>query len=329
VHFDATRLYLSGHGNDAIPLLPLASGVDLFFVISGFVMVYSSENLFGKPWAAKEFLARRVARVVPLYWVTMALWIWLQQEPFDAVTLLKSYFFIPYVRPSGNVLPLYGIGWTLNFEMFFYVLFAAAIMLCRNTAVAIVCATLLAAVLLGGTFHPTITALAFWTDPIVLEFAFGMVLAVLYRRGLRIPAWLGALFCVAGAIAIWHASPSMPSGDRWLTCGVPAAMIFFGLVFQPPLRLSIRWLSALGDASYSIYLLHGLVISCLNWLWPIGLNRWFAVQDVIIGGFLFMIAAALLSYRFFEMPVSRWLRRTLASRAPQIVRAGAVPQVQG
>jgi exopolysaccharide production protein ExoZ len=80
VHFDQMTLMLAGHSNDPIPLYPLAAGVDLFFVISGFVMVYSSEPLFGRSGSPKEFLVRRLARIVPLYWLTMTIGIWWNQR---------------------------------------------------------------------------------------------------------------------------------------------------------------------------------------------------------------------------------------------------------
>src|SRR5215467_2504234 len=109
-----------------------AAGVDLFFVISGFVMVYSSESLFGRPNAPATFLLRRIVRIVPLYWlmtsVMLAYVLARGFGPSDASPqlALASYFFIPYRRPSGAMDPLYGIGWTLNYEMFFYVVFAVA-----------------------------------------------------------------------------------------------------------------------------------------------------------------------------------------------------------
>ena len=118
---------MTGHADDPIPLYSLASGVDLFFVISGFIMVYSSEDLFGARGAWRTFLTRRLVRIVPLYWLTTAITIPLMSLTVDWQSLLGSYFFIPYRAPSNAIVPLHGVGWTLNLEMFFYVIFAAAI----------------------------------------------------------------------------------------------------------------------------------------------------------------------------------------------------------
>src|SRR5258708_35165385 len=99
---------------------------------------------------------------------------------------LASFLFIPYPRPSGVVDPLYGVGWTLNYEMFFYAVFAIALVARREIAVAAVAATLVVFVLanqcLGGLRLP----LSYWADPIILEFVFGILVALGYRAGARL-----------------------------------------------------------------------------------------------------------------------------------------------
>ena len=119
VHFNWLYLAIIGKFGDREFLYPLAAGVDVFFVISGFIMVYSSEKLFGEPGAPRIFLARRIARIVPIYWVTTAVDVWIENKAFDLQYVLKSFFFIPYAQPSGQIVPVFGVGWTLNFEMFF------------------------------------------------------------------------------------------------------------------------------------------------------------------------------------------------------------------
>ena len=119
VHFNTLWLILQGRGSEPMILYPLASGVDIFFVISGFIMVYSTERLFGQAHAPLVFLAKRLARIVPLYWLTMSIAILVQQTPIDPITLIKSYLFMPFATPDGEMHPIYGIGWTLEFEIFF------------------------------------------------------------------------------------------------------------------------------------------------------------------------------------------------------------------
>jgi exopolysaccharide production protein ExoZ len=136
-----------------------AAGVDLFFVISGFVMVYSSETLFGRDRAATIFLVRRVARIVPLYWLMSALMIaYVAARGFAAsdaspTQAVLSFLFIPYPRPSGEMSPVYGVGWTLNYEMFFYAVLALCLAARRAITVARV-AIALAVLALAGWLLP-------------------------------------------------------------------------------------------------------------------------------------------------------------------------------
>ncbi len=308
VHFNAVSLMLAGRAQDPLALYPLASGVDLFFVISGFVMVYSSEPLFGAANSPRIFLGRRLARIVPLYWIMTAFGIYAESTPFNTQSLIKSYFFIPYIAPSGNMDPLYGVGWTLNFEMFFYAIFAGATILRRDPAVILVAGIIMVSVMIGRDIPVLPVPFRFWTDPITLEFVFGMILATIYRSGQRIPRWLGLMLCLAGALAAWHGVPSQPpSGDRWITCGIPAALIFAGLVLQPPINQMLAPLSKLGDASYAMYLVHSLVMAAILILWPRGLHH-FHKPLVLVLGMLLTILLALGIYRWFERPLTRLIR---------------------
>src|SRR5688572_9349206 len=134
-----------------------AAGVDLFFVISGFVMVYSSESLFGRREGPLRFLLRRLARIAPLYWaVTIAIILYIYAahgsklfEIYSPASLIASFLFYPYPRLDGLAFPVHLLGWTLNYEMFFYAVFAAAIVLPRRAAVVAVCAALVALVVTG------------------------------------------------------------------------------------------------------------------------------------------------------------------------------------
>jgi peptidoglycan/LPS O-acetylase OafA/YrhL len=309
VHFNSLELMLIGRANDPLPLYSLASGVDLFFVISGFVMVYSSERLFGEAGGSGIFLRRRLVRIVPLYWVMMAFGIYAESIHFDVVSLLKSYLFIPFVATNGQFTPLYGVGWTLNFEMFFYVVFAGAIFFRRELAAFAVSFFLICVVVLGQCISNLPAPLRFWSDPIVVEFVFGIVLALAYRRGIRLPRWAGLVLCVAGAIAIWHGVPrQVPSGDRWLTCGIPAAMIFAGLVFQPSLDRVHRLFGALGDASYAMYLLHSIILAAILIWWSRGLNT-YPLDEVLAGGLILTIVLSVGIFHGFERPLTMRLRR--------------------
>jgi exopolysaccharide production protein ExoZ len=309
VHFETLYRTLSGMATTTLVLIPLTSGVDLFFVISGFVMVYSSDELFGRADSPLRFLRKRLARIVPLYWVVTAiglyLGIWLGAGMPDAESIIKSILFVPFVNRSGAIQPIYGVGWTLNFEMFFYLVFAGTLLLRRQIAILVACGFLIGIVILGALFQPTSTILAYWSEPIILEFVFGMIAAILFHWGIRLPPALGWLLCIIGVIALSQRVPGTLDSNRWLTCGLPAAAVFTGLVLRRPLPAAgFRWLGALGDASYSIYLLHVIVIAIIYKLWPSGPTKWV----VLATGLALTVIISLGSYRWFEKPVSRLIQ---------------------
>jgi exopolysaccharide production protein ExoZ len=308
VHFNWLAVALAGHPTAPLRIYPLAAGVDLFFVISGFVIVYSSERLFGSRRATPNFLWHRIVRIVPLYWLATAISIPIMSTEFDLSSLVKSLLFIPYKNAVGMVDPIYGVGWTLNFEMFFYTVFAATIGLSRNLAT-LAAAAIISIVVLVGTFCDWLPVpLQFWSDPIALEFVFGMGLAIAYRRGFRLPRWAGIVLCLIGALAIWRGIPNQPpSGYRLLFCGVPAAMIFAGLTFQPALPRAFKWGAPLGDASYSIYLAHGILAAAVLRCWQSGLNH-FGIGGITIVLAIATVLVSLALFRWIETPLNRLLR---------------------
>src|SRR6185295_2076908 len=186
----ATRL---GSHNPLPDFSAGAAGVDLFFVISGFIMVYASDELFARARAPSFFLTRRLARIVPLYWAATAaalvcLVVFRYANALDQLTwqtLVASLLFVPWPRPDGMMLPVHMLGWTLNYEMFFYVVFAVALTLTRRNAVVAVTALFLVLVIAGRLFALP-QPLAFWCDPVILEFCFGMMIALAYREGFRL-----------------------------------------------------------------------------------------------------------------------------------------------
>jgi exopolysaccharide production protein ExoZ len=111
------------------------AGVDIFFVISGFVMIISSQSLLTRSDGWKQFGLRRIVRIVPLYWslLTLKLVTLLLVPSVLRVThiapwaIIGSYLFVPSFNHDGDIAPILFVGWTLNFEMFFYLLLAIAL----------------------------------------------------------------------------------------------------------------------------------------------------------------------------------------------------------
>jgi exopolysaccharide production protein ExoZ len=216
------------------PVTPLAwalggSGVYIFFVISGFIMVHISWDDFGHPGAAQQFMRRRIIRIVPLYWLaTMGAIVFHRASANDTVPaglpeLLRSLFFIPYYAENIGWAPILRQGWTLNYEMMFYVLFAVALTFPRKVALWGVAAALGIFTLVGPVLPPGI--LAYLSSPITLWFVLGMGIA-----------WL------------------------WRLCGLSE---------PESLARSVKFLEPFGDASYSTYLVHGVTLTMLLQVWRV------------------------------------------------------------
>lgn len=317
-----------------IAFLDWGFGVDIFFVISGFIMISTTAETFGRPDAARLFFQRRLIRIAPLYWLLTAGLIFVSfiapnllnvtVENFRSI--LTSYFFIPDVRGNGEVRPILALGWTLNYEMFFYAVFACCLMLPLRRGVLWLTTLFLLFSLLGAITTFSSTALIFWTDSIILEFLFGVFIALACRAGAQLPASAAlALFGLGAALAVvlGPLSGFYQTLPHVLRAGVPATMIVAAAAFAP--RLSATWivapLVALGDASYSLYLTHPFVVRPLR-------NVWMTLQGGMLPlGFYVLlccsvaIIAALLVYRLIEKPMTGALQHwtpeaRLLSRGP-------------
>jgi len=319
-HFDELNAWLAGL-KDPYPLNQLSCGVDLFFVISGFVMVVSSADLFATKDGARIFIGRRLARIVPPYWLATAVAIPLMSLPVDWASLLGSYFFIPYRVANGNINPLLGVGWTLNFEMFFYVLFSAVIFLRREIAVLALGLMLLAAVAAGRWLKPELAPLQFWSDPIILEFAAGAILGLCYFRRVRLPSLLRIGLVIGGLITLSLFDGRMPpSGSRLIHWGTAAAMIVAGAVLGSDITFGrLRGaIIVLGDSSYALYLIHTLMTAVILLAWPAGLNQ-YPPFAVLFAGVVAAQVIAIATFHFFERRTTRLMQRGI-SAMPQLLR---------
>ena len=321
------------------------SGVDIFFVISGFIMVYSSTKLFETAGGWRSFLWRRFVRIVPLYWLLTTLLLLgalvapqLLNVPIgDWQHVLSSYLFIPSLRAPGEIRPVMALGWTLNLEMFFYALFACTLVLPMRRAVLALTAGLAVLAGIGLVHEPSQVQLAFWTQSIILEFAFGCLLALGYLKGLRLgpaPALLLALFGFGGLLQ-WPALLDWPIPDalRW---GVPALMIVaaaalyrspVGAPASPSRLAGIAVL--LGNASYSLYLVHPFVLRPLRNLWTQLIGGALPLTAYVAVAMAASCLVALAVYRYVEQPLLRWMqgrrRQDGAASAPERRSASPLP----
>lgn len=287
VHWDYVRAVLTNRTNELLPLYPLASGVDLFFAISGFIMVYSSERMFATDGGWRIFLTRRITRIVPLYWLATAVAIVAMAWPQDLQSFVCSILFIPHRTAAGTFWPVHAGGWTLNFEMFFYVIFSCALFLRRFAAVAAVSILLVLFVVLGRLFHPQFGPFVYWSDPIMLEFVFGMIIAMLREHyQIRLPGLWRLGLIILGCCAVWFSSPggTIPSNERWIVWGIPVALILAGTTLGT--EVDFRWFKRpvmfFGAASYAVYLFHPIVAAPTLHYWLDGTLTQFVTREALI-----------------------------------------------
>ena len=343
---ETTRM-AAASGSDALfNIEPWGAGVPLFFAISGFIMVVTTADSFGSRAAAADFMRRRLIRIVPLYWLvtTFALAVVLvapqlmKAPPGDYLYVIASYLFFLYTRLGGDVRPLATPGWTLNLEMLFYAVFAVALLFPRRAGLSLLFGSLglLVAARVGGLLPGV--ALNFWGDPIVLGFLLGAAAGIAYVKGVRL-SFAAALSLAALGFYALSFTPDLtvPEDDlfRRLGAALPAAAIVAGFALAPQLdeRRRMWWLAlAIGDASYSLYLIHEFLLRAFHIVWGKLAIEIVPLWVFIPLGIVISVTAALILYRLFEKPVTRRLNglgepRDKA-RTPVLVRipASVVPR---
>ena len=240
-----------------------AAGVDLFFVISGFIMANLAPGR-----TAGQFALDRISRIYPLWWIAALPWLlFVWRGPFSVVSTLTLW----PIYGDAHYLPVLKVGWTLCLEVLFY----AGVTLAIATRPAIVLAAY--ALLLVGALTTPFALLHFVGSPMALEFLMGIAVARLPRRrvfGLFIllgPALLAFTPTVLGDLG-------SSLGPDWalrraIEWGVPAALVVWGALSLESL-FEHRLFDipvAVGDASYSIYLFHPLISYGLDVFWPVRL----------------------------------------------------------
>ncbi len=248
-------------------------GVDVFFVISGFIM---SLVCFSRP---EHFLSRRIIRIVPIYWIyTLALFTVSVLAPalLKSVTpslpnLLRSLLFIPYVKENGLVNPLVPPGWTLNYEMYFYVLVAFCIPIFRPRLATLAASALMVAIGATLRWKESGPIAAFYADSIIGEFCLGVAAFWLWQWNPTVRPVAGvltSLILLSGLALIlseyFHVEARIPTG-RFAAFGLPALVLVLSSLFlERSRKIASRALLLVGDASYSLYLSHMFVIEFMG-----------------------------------------------------------------
>lgn len=325
---DAERIY--GHGAtllDGLPRLGFA-GVDVFFVISGFVMVTIAASKFGSLANSGHFLLRRATRILPLYWVFTSLIVLILivfPKAVDASYHTKSIT-ASYLLWPQNGLPLLQVGWTLIYEAFFYLMMSVAIATIPRRFASMYLLLWAAAVGLLQLVPITTPWQAVVASPMTWEFIAGALIGLYWKRITpklgRASFWLGVVGFVAGAAALDRLGLyGQDPLRRTLVFGSCSALIVLGLVLREHTGSAVphRWLRTIGDASYSIYLSHLFVVTAAARAWGHSGFNHSAWEHVlfIVATLIAAVIAGIICFALIERPLVRASGMMLAPRRRQ------------
>ncbi len=326
-HINATLQGKAGIGA-VNPFTVGAAGVDLFFVISGFIMAYVASG--PKKYTSVQFLRERLVRVAPLYYlVTLFVFACLLIVPqlFYSSTahmeqLFDSLLFLPFQHEEGWIASTVTVGWTLNYEMMFYVLVALSVGVFKDRQLITTCAILFGLFVLGRIVHFDNKFGRVYTDPIILEFVLGIASFHIYRSATKLSGKvLFPVLLVSGIAILLMQNGAEYETSRLWRFGIPSAMILLALVNMPMREYGM--LSNIGDWSYSLYLTHIFIVAIMLRLVTPYLDQHglagFAVQLIIA---LIAVCAAAITHMMIEKPIAAIHRNGMkrAQSKPECVK---------
>lgn len=287
----AVLLVVYAHAFDIVDKKPLqagfyylenwgAIGLDLFFVISGFIMtIVTPRYIISHDW--KDFTVKRIIRIIPLYWIlsfSFSALLFLKGTPNTISEILKTVLFFPFFDTEFTA-PIVHVGWSLSLEIYFYLLISLFLVKASSRIYTYLIITLVGLSIIGVVVNPENALIKFLTSPLLIEFALGILAGVLYKKisstepqKLKWKAMavaltlLGAVWMLAtiitGYFEVSEARLVLVDNQlafiRSLVWGVPCFALLLGLVLSESLfKLKVpRFFILMGDASFSCYLLH-------------------------------------------------------------------------
>jgi exopolysaccharide production protein ExoZ len=300
------------------------AGVDLFFVISGFIMVWVTQNRQRGPQALSQFWLSRFFRIYPLWWLVLSalvvVWLvkpeWVYSSRQSEPEILKSYLLFPAAE-----VPLHAVGWTLIHEVWFYLVFGLFLLipsrwLPANLTVWFLCVVILA-IMMPTPSNPIIALIR---HPLTLEFILGAGVGLLaIKRTFIAPRLIGSFGCFVFLLSML-AIRSDPGAtleaewDRVGLFGIPAAMIVWGWVGREleDQESSSGWSQKMGDWSYALYLIHiPVFVSVGRVAAPFSRDGILDNVAFLIVALVGAITAAYILHTFFEKPVAKFAAKLL------------------
>ncbi|NVO23005.1 acyltransferase family protein [Donghicola mangrovi] len=294
-------------------------GVDLFFVISGFIISHVSTNYSSNPIS---FFKARMLRILPQYWILTIIWYFtlilipVKWADTSFSHLIESLLFIPHWHPSfpNHIWPFLIPGWTLNYEVFFYGIFSLILFVRKEFRTPILIGTFTTLVLLGIFNNSKFAIFVFIFNPILLEFLFGVLINDVISRFKEISRGV-SIFCIFfGCLACVLFSTNYDPESPWTRVAyfaLPFSFVFFGMLNLKIQLIHLPLLEKVGDASFSIYLLHTIVLTLIEKIllyFPFNLDWRYSLTSSIIS----IIAAIFLGMQwktFIESPIQKLVKK--------------------
>ena len=307
----------------------LESGVDIFFVISGFIMYSVIRNKFASGYAL-TFLMNRAFRIIPLYWLLTILYSLLlvlipsafNTSVYDTEKLLMSLFFIPHLNASGDPMPLVSVGWTLNFEVYFYICVAAAISFSKKIGMLMILVLFSSGVILGNSFDlPQFMHTI--SSPLIFEFIFGVVVSMVYfhlqsstnRTSIAkivnrpLTGFILLIFIASYWVYIYPVI-SETSFERVWMWGLPSTLMVVAILLLNNLTRNLKSAIFVGDISYSMYLIQVFTLpAIIKIATQMGLESPEFIVSVALTQYLGTITFAWLCFRLVEQPSNHFLKK--------------------
>jgi exopolysaccharide production protein ExoZ len=294
-------------------------GVDIFFVISGFIIVWITEN------NCDQFFVKRLVRILPMYWlftfgissVAYFLPSALRSATFDINHIVASLLFIPYWTEGTGFAPILGLGWTLNFEMAFYLIFYISLLISHKYRALISSLFIFSIFYLlnSNEFYNEFSPFVFYSNGLWFEFIFGMFVALIFRKyqnfEINFFYFCGVSFLSLSGLVYLQLN-SLSIAPRFAQFGFLSMILVIAFIgFEKGflrlgngLKKTILWM---GEVSYPLYLIHSYVIGVIHRLLFKDINFPLLFILSLVGS---VVASHFVSL-LFDKPIRRFLTRKL------------------
>ncbi len=311
-------------------------GVDIFFVLSGFVMAM----IIATGQSASRFAISRVSRIVPLYWVLTTFVLVLaafKPELLNSTTAnllnyLRSILFVPYFKENGTLMPMLFVGWSLNYEMVFYVCVALSLIISPKRSIFVTAGLLVATYMSFGYFAHSLVLNRFFGNELMYEFILGMLAFEVYNKGYfaHVPTGVALAAGVAGYLFMAVADSNAFHINRLLSYGVPSFIVISSAVrlenaINSAPHVLVNLFIGAGDASYATYLSHPYVTEAVRKILVLKLHLFDinSTLGVAITVSITLMTGALI-YRLIDKPLSQRCK-TLIEKLFVLLRSRLAP----